>query len=103
MANVVTVAQVSEIEAGKSKCIEVNGKKIAVFNENGHYYAMDDRCSHAGGPLSDGDVSDGEVSCPWHGAIFELKTGKVRGGPAQKDLNIYPVKIEGNQIQIEIG
>lgn len=102
MSDVVTVAEVSEIEAGKSKCVEVNGKKIAVFNVDGQYYAIDDRCSHAGGPLSDGDVSEGEVTCPWHGAVFQLKTGKVCSGPAQKDLAVYPVKIENGKILLEL-
>jgi len=102
MSNVITVAQ-AEIEPGKSKCVDVNGKKVAVFNVDGTYYAIDDRCTHAGGPLSEGDVTDKEVTCPWHGAIFRLETGEVCSGPSQKNVNCYPVKIEGTQIQIEVG
>src|SRR2546428_3328347 len=73
------VADASELAPGQAKCVEVAGKKIALFNLDGSFYAIDDTCTHRGGPLSEGEVSGEEVTCPWHGAVYNIKTGEVLG------------------------
>ena len=80
----------------------MNGTKIALFKVDGDYYAIDDPCTHQGGPLSEGDLAGKEVTCPWHGAIFDVTTGEVLGPPAPKGVTRYRVRVSGPSIEIEI-
>ena len=95
------VATTQDCQPGTSLCVEVDGKKIALFNVDGNYYAIDDTCTHVGGPLSEGEVSSTSVTCPWHGAQFDLETGNVLRAPAQQEVNCYKVFVEGDDIKIE--
>jgi nitrite reductase/ring-hydroxylating ferredoxin subunit len=73
----VEVAKVNEIPSGKMKHVELDGKEIVVSNVNGKYYAMDDRCGHMNALLSMGNLSnDNLVTCPFHGARFDVTNGK---------------------------
>ena len=69
MAQFTKVASTADLAPGAAKCVEVAGKKIALFNLEGSFYAIDDTCTHRGGPLSEGEVSGEEVTCPWHAAV----------------------------------
>src|SRR3989337_2367438 len=102
MAGVVKVAQADEIAPGQGKRVEVNGKKIALFNVEGAFYATDDSCTHRGGPLSEGVLDGKEVTCPWHGATFDVTTGEVLGPPAPEGVSRYNVRLEGDNIEVEI-
>ncbi len=97
-----TIASTDEIEEGQGKCFVADGTKIAVFKSEGEYYALDDLCSHADAPLSDGWVNKGCIACPWHGAEFDLKTGAAMTPPASEDVRSYPVTVVGNEIRIEL-
>ena len=66
--------------------VEAGGQRIAIFNLGGKYYAIEDRCSHRGGPLSEGMLAEDEVICPWHGSRFNAKTGAVLMPPAQRNV-----------------
>src|SRR5437764_11356286 len=79
MAQFVKVASTADLAPGEAKCVEAAGKKIALFNLEGTFFAIDDTCTHRGGPLSEGEVSGEEVTCPWHGAVYNIKTGEVLG------------------------
>jgi 3-phenylpropionate/trans-cinnamate dioxygenase ferredoxin subunit len=92
----------SELPAGKARAVEVEGRTIAVFNVGGVFYALDDTCPHANAPLSEGEVCDGQVLCPFHGAPFDLQTGAVLGPPAHESVRVYPVHADGDTLQIEI-
>ncbi len=84
--------------------VEVAGKKIAVFHtEDGEFYAIDDHCTHASVPLSDGWLNGACVSCPWHGAEFDLKTGVALSLPATGKVNTFPVVVEQGQIWVEVS
>ena len=76
MATFVTVARTDELASGQGKLVEVHHKRLALFNIEGRYFAIDDVCPHRGGPLSEGELEGGAVVCPWHGAMFDLATGK---------------------------
>ncbi|MBI2985676.1 MAG: non-heme iron oxygenase ferredoxin subunit [Deltaproteobacteria bacterium] len=102
MAGFVKVAKADEIVPGQGKMVEVNGKKIALFNVEGAFYAIDDTCTHRGGPLSEGVLDGKEVTCPWHGATFDVTTGEVLGPPAPKGVSQYNVRLEGDNIEVEI-
>lgn len=102
MPEVIQVAKTGQIREGNALCVEAGGKKIAVFNVKGKFYAIDDECSHAGGSLSEGPSDGCEVTCPWHGATFDVTNGKATGEPAEEGVVSYKVLIEGDDIRIEI-
>jgi nitrite reductase (NADH) small subunit len=77
MAEYVKVAKASELEPNHGKLVEVQGKKIALFNVDGKLHAIDNTCTHRGGPLSEGELEGDEVTCPWHGAR-QPSSGSVR-------------------------
>lgn len=102
MADFTKVAVVNEIASGQAKFVEVGGHKIALFNIDDTFYAIADTCTHQGGPLSEGAVAGSEVTCPWHGARFDIRTGAAVGPPATKGVRTYAVKIEGSDIKVGI-
>ena len=102
MAEFVKVAKSEDVAAGRGKMVEVSGRKIAVFNVGGAYHAIDDTCTHRGGPLSEGEIEGTKVTCPWHGAVYDVTTGEVLGPPAPKGVSRYNVRVSGNDIEIEI-
>jgi nitrite reductase/ring-hydroxylating ferredoxin subunit len=77
----VEVANVNEIPAGKMKHVEVNGKEIVIANMNGKFCALDDRCAHMNAPLSMGNLTGDVVTCPFHGAKFNVASGKKIAEP----------------------
>lgn len=101
MGSFTKVAQIKDIPEGKSACIELNRKMIAIFNVSGKFYAIDDPCTHASGPLSDGELNGSIVTCPWHGATFDVTSGKVLSGPAGEDVKSYQVQVKGEDILLE--
>ena len=81
MPEFIKAATTDEIPAGQAKLVEVDGKEIALFNIDSSFHAIDNMCTHVGGPLSEGELSGCEVTCPWHGAVFDVTTGQVLGPP----------------------
>ena len=61
----------NEIEPGQARLVDVKGKEIALFNVDGEFFALDNTCTHRGGPLAEGEVAGHKVTCPWHGATFD--------------------------------
>ena len=102
MARLIKVADVQSLPPGKATVAEVNGNRIAVFNVGGSFFAIDDTCPHAGGPLSEGQVDGEKVVCPWHDAAFDLKTGDVLSPPAFEGVKSYRVVVEGNDVKVEV-
>lgn len=90
--------QANEIAPGECRTGIIDGKQVAVFNLDGKLYATQAECTHRGGPLCDGSIWGEEVTCPWHGSAFNIKTGEVLNGPATEPLQTYEVKIENNTI-----
>lgn len=102
MNEFIKVAALSEIPVGQSKLVEVDYVRVALFNIEGKLYAIEDVCTHDGGPLVEGEVSNGcEVICPRHGARFDIRTGEALSFPAFEATNTYEVKIDGDDILIE--
>lgn len=102
MPEFVKVARTDEIPAGQAKLVDVNGNEIAVFNVGGSFHAIDNTCTHVGGPLCEGELSGAEVTCPWHGAVFDVTSGAVLGPPAAENVNRYNVRVEGSDVEIEV-
>jgi nitrite reductase/ring-hydroxylating ferredoxin subunit len=102
MAEFIKVASAADLAQGEAKCVEVAGKKIALFNLDGRFYAIDDTCTHRGGPLCEGEVSGEEVTCPWHGAVYNIKTGAALGPPAPRGVARYAVRVKGADVEVEV-
>jgi nitrite reductase/ring-hydroxylating ferredoxin subunit len=102
MAKLIKIAEVRDVLPGRAAAFTVEGQRIALFNVGGTYYAIADTCPHAGGPLSEGDVQGTKVTCPWHGADFDLTTGEVLGPPAYEGVASYKVVVEGDDIKVEV-
>ena len=98
----VTVGKETAVSPGRAKRVYVGDRRIAVFNDQGTLLAVDDTCTHVGGPLSEGLCEDGVVTCPWHGARFRLRDGQGLGPPAYRRLNTYPVDVVDGVITIEV-
>lgn len=102
MTKFVKVATTDELTEQSVKCVEVEGQKIALFDVQGEIFAVSDTCTHRGGPLSEGKLEGTTVTCPWHGARFDVRSGTVLGPPAALGVKSYPVKVTGTDIVIEI-
>ncbi|MDR3632652.1 MAG: Rieske (2Fe-2S) protein [Isosphaeraceae bacterium] len=96
-----TVARVDEIHEGEGKPFEVEGRLIAVFLDEGVYYAIDDTCPHQGAPLCDGIVANKTVTCTWHGWCFRLTDGRWVDNPRVL-VGTYPVRVVGDEVQVGI-
>ena len=102
MSEYVKVAALDEVPVGGSKLVEIDYVRVALFNLEGTIYAIEDVCTHDGGPLVEGEVLDGcQVMCPRHGARFDIRTGEALSFPAFEATNTYNVKVEGDDILIE--
>lgn len=98
----VKVAAVSEIPAGSSKLVEVNRVRVALFNLDGELYAIEDVCTHDGGPLVEGKIVNGcQVQCPRHGARFDIRTGAALSFPAFEPTNTYAVEVRDGEVWME--
>lgn len=90
----IRITEADNIPLREGRCVEVAGREIAIFNINGRFLAVDNRCPHKGGPLCDGIVTGTHVVCPLHGRHFDLETGfPVRAAEAET-LAVYPVYVE---------
>lgn len=100
MSEFTKVADATDLPPGGSLCVVFGGERVAVFNVEGKLYAISDACTHVGGPLSMGHVSGTEVTCPLHGATFDLTTGNPIGAPMGLAVKCYRVRAEGDEIQL---
>jgi nitrite reductase/ring-hydroxylating ferredoxin subunit len=96
------VAKVSEIGPDEVKRVRAGDALIALYNCDGTFFATDDTCSHAEASLSEGWLEDCEITCPLHGAIFDVTTGNPLSLPATKPIRTYPVRVEGDDIFVEV-
>jgi 3-phenylpropionate/trans-cinnamate dioxygenase ferredoxin subunit len=105
MTDFVPAAQVSDVPDPGSMLVEVSDRLIVLIHAAGHWYALDDVCTHDGGPLSDGplDVAEGTIACPRHGAKFDVKTGAAVTMPATKPTTAHEVKVDGDRVLVRIN
>ena len=96
------VARVEDIPPGGRKILKVKGREVGVFNLDGTFHAIDDTCTHRGGPLSEGEIEGERVTCPWHGAVYNIKTGEVLEPPAPTGVARYTVQVVGQDVEVEV-
>lgn len=101
-ATFIKVAELDQVPPGCAISVELpSGHKIALANSDGEIYAIDDRCTHKDFPMSNGSVHGGAtIECAWHGARYDMQTGKAIRLPAIKAIKTYEVRIDGNDILI---
>jgi len=95
----VRVAEAGAIAPGEGRVVEAGGRTLALFNVDGAYYAIDNTCSHRGGPLGDGDLEGTVVSCPWHAWRFCVRDGKWADNP-RLAIDTFEVRVTNDEIQI---
>jgi len=103
MRRLVKIAETTDVPPGTAVAVDLEGRAVALFNVDGRFYAIDDTCTHRGGPLSQGELDGTVVTCPLHGARFEVTTGEVLGPPAARGVGRYDVRVEGEDVKIEIA
>lgn len=98
--NFVFVAPTDDVPLGRVKVVEVNGRRLALAHCEDGFFAVDDVCTHDGGPLGEGTLDGCLIECPRHGAQFDVRTGQVRRLPAVLPIRTYPVKVEEGKIYV---
>ena len=96
------VAKTDEIASDQARRVEVCGNRLALFNVDGNFYAIDDTCTHKGGSLTAGAIAGAEVTGPWHKAEFNIRTGEVLGPPAHQGAARYNVRVTGTDIEVAV-
>jgi 3-phenylpropionate/trans-cinnamate dioxygenase ferredoxin subunit len=102
MSEFVSVCKTSDLPDPGKMVAEVDDRLVAVFHVSGSFWAIDDICTHDGGPLAEGTLEDHTIACPRHGARFDIRTGKALTMPATRDTVAYEVRVEGDEVQIRI-
>ncbi len=95
MVSLVKVATLGELPVGAKKLVEVDGRAIALFNVAGTIHAIDDVCTHDGGPLAEGELKGCEIECPRHGARFDVTTGRPLSMPAIEPVAVHEIRVQG--------
>ncbi|MFL5327693.1 MAG: DUF2231 domain-containing protein [Gemmataceae bacterium] len=91
-----------DLQAGHMMLVHANGHRILLARLANGFAACDDRCTHRGGPLSDGTLIGNIVACPWHGSQFDVTTGKVNAGPADQTIKTHEIQINGSRVSIKL-
>ncbi len=95
------VAAVSDVPEGEVLVVECGGRSLALSNVDGELFAIDNVCTHDGGPLGEGRLWNGRVICPRHGAAFDARSGRALTLPAIRGVAAYPVNVEGDEAYVE--
>ena len=93
-------ATTADVEPGEVFVTEIENVRVVICNFDGTYYAIEDTCSHEGSSFDDADLFEEEISCPRHGAIFDVRTGEALGAPADLPVATYEVRVNGNTIEV---
>ncbi len=102
MAERVRVASLAEIPPGSRKLVELAYDTVAIFNVGGALYCIVDVCTHDGGPVAEGELEGCEITCPRHGARFDLRSGAALSMPATEPVPTFPVFVDGDDIFLEL-
>jgi 3-phenylpropionate/trans-cinnamate dioxygenase ferredoxin subunit len=102
MARWIDAGRADELAPGHVKVVRAGRRQFAVCNVENSFYCIDDVCTHDGGPLDQGELDGVEIECPRHGARFDVTTGQATCLPAIVPVQVYPVRIENGEIQIQV-
>jgi 3-phenylpropionate/trans-cinnamate dioxygenase ferredoxin subunit len=98
----VRICRAGDLADPGKEVFEVEGRFILVVRREGRFYAIDDCCTHDGGPLGQGQLDGFTIVCPRHGAKFDIRDGRVLAMPAVADVPAYEVKVEGDEVFVRL-
>jgi 3-phenylpropionate/trans-cinnamate dioxygenase ferredoxin subunit len=98
----VRVCSTAEIPEGRAKTFLIDGRDIAIARYRNKFYAFENTCTHDGGILGEGEIINGEIECPRHGARFNITNGRAMRMPAIEDIETFEVHIENDYIHVEV-
>lgn len=98
--DLIRVCTIEDLPPGKAKSVDVDGVDVGVFHSGDEYYAVENTCPHREGYLHEGAVDGKKVTCPWHFAVFDLETGNVDEGPAERNLKTYRVVCRDGAVHV---
>jgi len=96
------LCRIDDVQENELKQFLLKENEILVINRNNRFYCFGARCTHAGAPLSEGELENGILKCPWHGSKFNIETGEVVRGPAKKQLRTYNSIVKDGHLFIEL-
>jgi nitrite reductase/ring-hydroxylating ferredoxin subunit len=91
----VEVTRITAVPEGEARGFTAAGREIVLCNVEGEVYALDGICTHEEYPLDGGEVEGTTLTCDWHGATFDVRTGAATGLPATRPLRVYPARVDG--------
>ncbi|HET8531646.1 MAG TPA: Rieske (2Fe-2S) protein [Methylomirabilota bacterium] len=97
------VASLDEVPAGQPKLVELDGTRIVLARVGDVVYACGNVCTHRGGPLSEGKLNGTRLACPWHGWMYDIRTGQCVFPGRGASVPSYPVRLEADQILVELS
>jgi 3-phenylpropionate/trans-cinnamate dioxygenase ferredoxin subunit len=103
MADFIRVASVSDVPDPGRQLVEVDDRLIVLVHVSGEFFAIDDVCTHDGGPLSDGELTGYEIACPRHGAKFDVRDGQALTMPATQPTTAHEVKVDGDEVFVRLA
>jgi 3-phenylpropionate/trans-cinnamate dioxygenase ferredoxin subunit len=96
------IGKLEEVPEGQAKVFEVGGRRLAVCHADDGIFAIDDVCTHDGGPLGEGELNDHQIECPRHGARFDIRSGKAVCLPAVKPVCSYKTEVRNDEIWVAL-
>jgi 3-phenylpropionate/trans-cinnamate dioxygenase ferredoxin subunit len=102
MAEFVRVAKVADIPDPGKELVEIDERLVVLCHVGGQFYAIDDVCTHDGGPLGEGELCDHQIACPRHGAKFDIRDGRALTMPATQPTAAHEVKVEGDCVYVKL-
>jgi nitrite reductase/ring-hydroxylating ferredoxin subunit len=104
MTRLIEVARAEDVPPGTARAIEVEGLQLALVNVGGTFFALDNECTHRAGPLGEGLlVGEWSLQCPWHGAVFDVRTGEALEPPAPGSVRTYHASVEAGVVKVALG
>lgn len=97
------IGALTDFPEGTARLIQVGKNPVLVINRLGSFVAFDDYCPHRAGPLSEGVRTPSTITCPWHGAKFDLDTGEPISGPCRRGLRMHRIAMEKGQVYLRLG
>ncbi len=98
----IRAASLAEVPAGRPTRVEIEGARIVLTRVGDQVYALGDTCAHRGGPLSEGKLSGTRLACPWHGWIYDVRTGQCAFPGRGESVASYGVRVEGEDVWVDL-
>ena len=103
MSTFVRACALDDVADGAAHAVEIDGVDVAVVRNGDEFYAIQNECSHAQIPLSEGEIEGDEIECWLHGSMFDLRTGKAINLPATEPVPVYPVRVDGDDVLVDVS